>query len=77
MEVLEGQSDFVNQSALAWLEKREPRFAQLHIAVQRRILQLQLFGLGLSVDFGLIEHLRLRPGVLLTLSPEKRAAGTF
>jgi len=39
------------------------------VAVQRRALQLQLFGLGLKADFDLIEHLRLRAGYPQTLEP--------
>jgi tRNA(Ile)-lysidine synthase len=69
MEVLEAESDFVTQAAKTWLEKMEPPFARLHLAVQRRCLQLQLFRLGLDAGFDLIEHLRVRPGSPVTLNP--------
>lgn len=69
MEVLEAESEAVAQVAGAWLKNRQPAFDQLPIAVQRRSLQLQLFGLKLKADFETIEHLRLRAGVPLTLRP--------
>lgn len=37
-------------------------FADLPVAVQRRSLQLRLFGLGIVPDFDLIEQLRLKEG---------------
>jgi len=72
MQVLEAESEFVSQSAASWLENRQPAFAQLPVAIQRRTLQLQLFRLGLTPDFERIEHLRLRPDLPLTLSPGLR-----
>ena len=67
--MIEADSDFVTQAAKAWLEKMEPPFVRLHIAVQRRSLQLQLFRLSLNPGFDSIEHLRVHPGALLTLRP--------
>jgi len=69
MTLLEAESEFVAEAALAWLEKKAPGFNQLHVAVQRRVLQLQLFRLNVQADFDSIEHLRLRPEVPLTLGP--------
>src|SRR2546423_13277230 len=51
MGLLEGESLFVTESAMAWLQARPSEFEQLAVAVQRRILQLQLFHLGLQADF--------------------------
>jgi tRNA(Ile)-lysidine synthase len=39
-----------------------PMFAGLPVAVQRRVVQMQLLALGLPVDFDLVEQLRLTPG---------------
>lgn len=44
-------------------------FKDLPIAVQRRVLQLQLTKLGVWVDFELVERLRCAPNVLMAVSP--------
>ena len=46
----------------------EAGFDQLPIAVQRRVLQLQLAGLGVVSDFELIEQLRLSAGKVVSVS---------
>ena len=46
-----------------------PAFDNLPIAVQRRVLQLQLLKLGISVDFELVERLRRAPDVFVSVSP--------
>jgi len=43
-------------------------FASLPVAVQRRVLQLQLTGLGVAPDFELIEQLRESPGIFVSVS---------
>jgi tRNA(Ile)-lysidine synthase len=58
MEILGAESDFVNRAALKWLSQSGTAFNDLAIAVQRRTLQLQLVGLGISPTFELIEQLR-------------------
>jgi tRNA(Ile)-lysidine synthase len=44
-------------------------FASLPVAVQRRVLQLQLTKLGVAPDFKLIEQLRESPGKPISVSP--------
>jgi tRNA(Ile)-lysidine synthase len=79
MEVIGADAEVVTDLATTWLEIRQPLFDELPVAVQRRVVQLQLFNLGWEVDFDRVEHLRLRPGSPLTLSPmatlERDAAG--
>ncbi len=69
MELLQADSDFLTVTARDWLHEKTPPFAKLHVAVQRRVLQLQLFDLGLKTDFQTIEQLRLPEDFPLTLSP--------
>ncbi len=70
MDILAGENDFVAQSLEQWLKKRSrPPFASLHMALQRRYLQLQLHALHLQADFELIEQLRLAPGQAITVNP--------
>jgi tRNA(Ile)-lysidine synthase len=45
-------------------------FAGLPVAVQRRVLQLQLSEIGVPADFELIESLRQSAGVPVSLGPE-------
>ncbi|HEV2437347.1 MAG TPA: tRNA lysidine(34) synthetase TilS [Verrucomicrobiae bacterium] len=44
-------------------------FKELRIAVQRRVLQLQLAKLGVWVDFELVERLRCSPDIPVSISP--------
>jgi tRNA(Ile)-lysidine synthase len=47
-----------------------PVFNDLPVAIQRRVLQLQLAGLGVPADFELIESLRQLPAVFVSVGPE-------
>jgi tRNA(Ile)-lysidine synthase len=47
-----------------------PAFEELPVAVQRRVLQLQLSEVGVPVDFELIESLRQSAGVPVNLGPQ-------
>ncbi len=62
-EIAGGNSDFVTEAAEQWLAAATKRsaFHQLHVAVQRRCLQLQLIRLGVVPGFDLIERLRTQP----------------
>jgi tRNA(Ile)-lysidine synthase len=70
MNILAGEAEFVNDSARAWLEAAtgSPRrikplghFEQLPLALQRRVVHLQLLDLGILPDFALVERLRVKP----------------
>jgi tRNA(Ile)-lysidine synthase len=63
MDILSAETEMISDTAQAWLHhKKHPRFPELSLALQRRVLQAELIRLGLSVDFELIEWLRLHPG---------------
>jgi tRNA(Ile)-lysidine synthase len=49
-------------------------FAELPVAVQRRVLQLQLAKLGVWGDFELVERLRCSPDIFVTVGPGFSAA---
>ena len=53
-------------TSAATIEKEN--FASLPVAVQRRVLQLQLTELGVAPDFELIEQLRESPGKFVSVS---------
>jgi len=94
MEIVGAESDLAGEAARQWLKEtgrdgppgrpRTPRrgvptFKDLPIAVQRRVLQLQLSGVGVPVDFELIESLWQSANRLVsvnsTLSVARDAAG--
>ena len=64
MEIAGAEAELVGQLAQEWLRDRAagglpPRsFAELPVALQRRILQSQLPGLGRAMDYDLVEQLR-------------------
>ena len=83
MDIVGADADFVTEAARRWLKEmgrdgppgrpRTPRrgvptFGKLPVAVQRRILQLQLAELGVRADFELVERLRCSPGVFISVS---------
>ena len=59
MEIVGEEAAFVTRTAQRWQKKKQrTAFSRLSVAVQRRVLQLQLPGLGVIADFDLIEKLR-------------------
>lgn len=71
MELLQADANYLDEVAKAWRSRKSRiPFSELHVAVQRRVLQAQAFELGVPVDFDLIEKLRLHPGTPVTVSPE-------
>jgi tRNA(Ile)-lysidine synthase len=71
MDVVGAEADFVRETAEEWLRwKRPANFDRLHIAVQRRLIQLQLLRMGIAPDFDLIEQLRRMPERPISLGPE-------
>ncbi len=72
METLRADADLVDQCARDWLHNKDSAsFEKLPCALQRRCLQLQLFNLGITPDFDLIEHLRREAGRPIAISPEQ------
>jgi tRNA(Ile)-lysidine synthase len=63
MEILGSQADFASQTAARWLLDSNPvAFEHLHAAVQREAIRSQLWSLGASADFELVEELRRTSG---------------
>ena len=69
MEIIGAEAEFVNEAAQKFRSSRGNEaqakggnFNALPLAVQRKVLQQQLAGLGLMPDFEMIEHLRETSG---------------
>ena len=70
MELAQAESYFVSEAAERWLAQRRKRpFTRLPEAVQRRLVQLQLFKLKQPLDFELVEQLRLHPNRAVSTGP--------
>jgi len=70
MGIVGEEAAFVTQTAQRWLkQKQHTAFSRLPVAVQRRVLQLQLLELGVIADFDLIEKLRDSADEAVTVSP--------
>lgn len=58
IDILDSDEDFIQKEAEKWLKIRDPMFKDLHPALQRKIIQLQLSSLNIEPDYFLIEKLR-------------------
>ncbi len=70
METLRAESEFITTEARRWLETRAQDFDTLAVALQRRVLQLELHRSGIIADFDLLERLRLNPATWHAVNPE-------
>lgn len=71
MEIVASESHFALTNALDWLSgKNQSPFDQLHIAVQRVCLRLQIRALGFPAEFELIEQLRTQAERVISVNPE-------
>jgi tRNA(Ile)-lysidine synthase len=67
LEIVRTESDLTKDLAVTWLKdsarrKKNPQpFDNLHMAIQRRVIQLQLEESGIAADFALVEKLRCTP----------------
>ena len=62
MELARAEGDLISELARQWLARgRRKVLARLPVAVQRQVIQQQLYELGQTVDFELVERLRTRP----------------
>jgi tRNA(Ile)-lysidine synthase len=83
MEIVSAESNLAGEAARQWLKEtgrngppgrlRTPRrgvptFENLPVAVQRRVLQLQLASLGVAPDFDLVEKLRQSADLRISIS---------
>lgn len=78
MEIIGEESEVVRLAALDWnptdrgvdREGGSPKsFGELPVAVQRRVIQMQLRRLRIAADFRLVESLRMFPGDPVTVAP--------
>jgi tRNA(Ile)-lysidine synthase len=67
MEIVGAEAEVAGQLAKNWLNRRRPVFGKLSVAVQRRVLQLQLAQLNVAADFDLVEQLREPAGKLVSV----------
>lgn len=69
MEVIGGEADFVMGEASKWLKSgKRKSFSKLHLAMQRHVIQLQLWELGELGTFDLIEDLRSQPDIWMQVN---------
>jgi tRNA(Ile)-lysidine synthase len=72
MELAGAEAEVVTGLAEQWLAaKRRVQFDHLAVAVQRRVLYLQLLAKGLPPAFDLVERLRERGGEPVAVGPEQ------
>ncbi len=70
MQLIDAEADYIRLRAAEWLESKHPEpFTQIHIAVQRQAIWLQLVQHGVEPSFRMIEHLRLQPGKPWPIDP--------
>ena len=69
MDILGAESDAALETARLWLGGRsEGQFLELPVAIQRRVIQLQLLNAGVVPEFDQLESLRLNPGWVIEFS---------
>jgi tRNA(Ile)-lysidine synthase len=78
MDILQAESDYLRDQAAQWLNaKSQPAFALLPTALQRWIVRLQLLEWGEQPGWDLVEHLRSKPAVPITVSPQRTLCRTL
>ncbi|MDP6679840.1 MAG: tRNA lysidine(34) synthetase TilS [Verrucomicrobiota bacterium] len=70
MQLAGDAADCIDHLAADW--SGEPPFGQLPVAVQRQVVQQQLFALGDEPSFDLVETLRLEAGRVIEVAPGRR-----
>ena len=65
-------SDCIDELAINWLSKEHANFEKLPVAVQRKVLQRQLFSKSIESSFDLVESLRTQVDQAIEVSPGKR-----
>ena len=78
-EILSAEADYIAEAAEHWLYSPKIAFDRLPVALQRRVLQLQLLQQGVPPQYELIEKLRLEPNqaVSLVFSDAREFIGSF
>jgi tRNA(Ile)-lysidine synthase len=68
-EILGTEKAFLEQTARAWIRSETRDFEELHPAVQREVIRLQLMDLALRPSFELIEQLRTASKRSVSVAP--------
>jgi tRNA(Ile)-lysidine synthase len=68
MEITGAESELASEMARWWLSHGGGVFMKLPVAVQRRVLQLQLAESGHNADFELVEQLRTVPDTFVSIN---------
>lgn len=72
-ELVRAEADYAGGAARVWLKgEREGGFDDLHLAVQRRVIQQQLIALGCRVGFELVERLRTEVEERIMIEPGRQ-----
>ncbi len=67
MEILSAESDLLREEAERWRRDRKKQFSALPVAIQRRVLQLELEEAGVAPEFELVETLRTSSGKVINV----------
>jgi len=71
MDILSADAELLHTKAERWRRERRKPFGALPVAIQRRILQLELEDLKVAPEFDLIESLRASPGKIINVSRQR------
>ena len=72
MELAASEAEFTGNAAAEWLRaKNHTAFEELPVAVQRRVLQLQLVRRNIAAEFDLVERLRTEPERPIAIDPQQ------
>jgi tRNA(Ile)-lysidine synthase len=73
MEFVREEGDFVTVEAVRWLQssRRTASFGELHIALQRRVVQMELIANGIVPQFDHVEELRTGMNKWVSLGPDR------
>jgi tRNA(Ile)-lysidine synthase len=69
MDIIGAEAEAVTQAAQAWLALKPHSISNWPVALQRRVIQLQLQRAGITADYDMIEALRVQPGKRITVKP--------
>ena len=74
MEITGAEAQVIEEAAQKWVARKAlilpKQFSRLPVAIQRRVLQLELRRHKIPADFASVERLRTHTGAPLTISPE-------
>jgi tRNA(Ile)-lysidine synthase len=74
MEIVGSEADLAAELAQSWLDNKSHQgFPELHVALQRQVLRVQLLRRGIEPDFALVEQLRLSADAPSMVGPNRTA----